>query len=49
MQNCSQSDLVFTAYITLKNGKRLYARQVGKKAFCFPRKESQNNSDNKNN
>jgi len=26
---------VFVAYITLKNGKRIYARQYGKKAFCF--------------
>ena len=36
---------LFTAYITLKNGKRLYAKQVGKKAFCFLDKKSkeQNN------
>lgn len=27
---------VFTAYITLKNGKRVYAKQYGKKAFCIP-------------
>ncbi len=27
--------LVFTSYITLKNGKRLYASECGKKAFCF--------------
>lgn len=26
---------VFAAYITLKNGRRIYARQYGKKAFCF--------------
>lgn len=26
---------VFVAYITLKNGRRIYARQYGKKAFCF--------------
>ncbi len=25
--------LIFRTYITLKNGKRLYAYQVGKKAF----------------
>jgi len=25
--------LIFRAFITLKNGKRLYARQVGKRAF----------------
>lgn len=27
--------IVFTAYITLKNGKRLYASQCGKRAFRF--------------
>ena len=27
--------LVFSAYITLRNGRRLYARDIGKKAFCF--------------
>ena len=27
--------LVYTAYITLKNGRRIYARKYGKKAFCF--------------
>ncbi len=26
---------IFVAYITLKNGKRIYARQYGKKAFSF--------------
>lgn len=26
---------VFVAYITLKNGRRIYARHYGKKAFCF--------------
>ena len=30
-------DLVFSPYITLKNGRRIYARQYGKKAFCFKR------------
>ncbi len=35
MQKCDQGELVFTPYITLKNGQRLYARQFGKKAFCF--------------
>lgn len=38
MPNSKNNDLVFTPYITLKNGKRLYAKQVGKKVFCFPRK-----------
>ena len=27
--------LVFSAYITLKDGRRIYAKQYGKKAFCF--------------
>ena len=40
MEKCDQAEMVFTAYITLKNGNRLYAKQVGKKAFCFPRKET---------
>ena len=26
---------VYVSYITLKNGRRIYARQYGKKAFCF--------------
>ncbi len=26
----------FSAYITLKDGTRIYARDYGKKAFCFP-------------
>ena len=40
MKKCNQSDMVFTAYITLKNGHRLYAKQVGKKAFCFPSRDA---------
>ena len=32
----NDNTMVFTPYITLKNGKRLYASQVGKKAFGFP-------------
>lgn len=39
MSKYEKKDLIFTPYITLKNGQRLYARQFGKKAFCFPRKE----------
>ena len=27
--------LVCTAFITLRNGKVLYAKDVGKQAFCF--------------
>lgn len=26
---------IFTTYITLRNGKRLYASQCGKKVFTF--------------
>ena len=33
-------DCFYTAYITLKNGKRLYAAQYGLKAFCIPKKET---------
>lgn len=29
-------EYIYRAFITLKNGKRIYARQYGKKAFCFP-------------
>lgn len=47
MQKCDQSELVFTPYITLKNGQCLYARQFGKKVFCFPRKESQDKDTKK--
>lgn len=32
-------NLVYTAYITLKNGKRLYTKQFGLKAFCFEAKD----------
>ena len=45
MKKCDQDKMVFTAYITLKNGKRLYAKQVGKKVFCFPRKEAKEKND----
>ena len=45
MKKSDQTDLVFTTYITLKNGNRLYAKQVGKKAFCFPRRESKEKND----
>lgn len=36
MENSDQTQMVYTPYITLKNGQRLYAKQFGKKAFCFP-------------
>lgn len=29
------SHLIYTAYITLKNGKRIYASKYGKKAFAI--------------
>lgn len=29
-------EYIYTAYITLKNGKRIYASQYGLKAFCIP-------------
>lgn len=32
------AELVFTPYITLKNGRVLWAKEVGKKVFCFPAK-----------
>ncbi len=40
---------VYTKYITLRNGRKLYASQVGKKAFCFKveDKECQNYLDKK--
>lgn len=47
MVKCDQTDMVFTAYITLRNGNRLYAKQVGKKVFCFPRKEAKEKNDKK--
>lgn len=36
------NEMVFTPYITLKNGTRLYAKQKGKKVFCFPKKKQKN-------
>lgn len=29
-------EYIYTAFITLKNGKRIYAIQYGLKAFCIP-------------
>lgn len=45
MKKNENKSLIFRPYITLKNGTRLYAKQYGKKAFCFLAKE---NADNKN-
>ena len=33
-------EYIYTAFITLKNGKRIYASQYGLKAFCIPVKRS---------
>lgn len=38
MKKETEYDLVYTPYITLKDGRRIFARQYGKKAFCFRRK-----------
>ncbi|MGM9528498.1 MAG: hypothetical protein ACI3XH_00645 [Phascolarctobacterium sp.] len=38
MKKESHVEFVFTPYITLKGGQRLYAKQYGKKVFCFPKK-----------
>lgn len=29
-------EYIYTAFITLKNGKRIYASQYDLKAFCIP-------------
>lgn len=29
-------EYIYAAFITLKNGKRIYASQYGLKAFCIP-------------
>ena len=29
-------EYIYTAFIALKNGKRIYASQYGLKAFCIP-------------
>jgi len=35
-------EYVYTPYITLKNGKRIYAKQFGKKAFRFLKEKQAN-------
>ena len=37
MNSSKKDDLerIYTAYITLRNGKRIYASQYGLKAFCI--------------
>ena len=42
MTKSNEGKLVFTPYITLKNGHRIYARQYGKKVFCFPQTRTEN-------
>lgn len=37
MDKCKENEMVYTPYITLKNGHRIYAKQYGKKVFCFPK------------
>lgn len=37
MDKCKEIEMVYTPYITLKNGHRIYAWQYGKKVFCFPK------------
>lgn len=34
-------EIIFVAYVTLKNGKRLYAKSVGKRAFPIKVKKKQ--------
>ena len=45
MEKNKNSELVFTTYVTLKNGRKLYARQFGKKVFCFPKSKKVKNVD----
>ena len=42
MKKDNIEEFVFTPYITLKNGTRLYASQRGKKVFCFPKNKKKN-------
>lgn len=45
MKNTDREELVFTPYITLKNGQRVYAKQYGKKVFCFPNNREKQNTE----
>lgn len=47
MEKAKNSSVVFTPYITLKNGKRIYARQYGLKAFCFESKREEKKTSTK--
>lgn len=46
MKKCDHDELVFTTYITLKNGRRLYASEVGKKVFCFVKNKEKDKESN---
>lgn len=35
-QNDPSVEYIYTSYITLRNGHRLYAKAYGLKAFCIP-------------
>lgn len=37
---------VYSKFITLKNGRRIYAAQYGLKAFCFEVDSTKKNADN---
>lgn len=39
---------VYSAYITLRNGHRLYAKQCGLKAFRFPASRQRDGNDQNN-
>lgn len=47
MKTDNNVELVFTPYVTLKNGKRLYAKQYGKKVFCFPKEKTEKEEKSK--
>lgn len=38
-KTASAGEYVYSAYITLRNGRRLYAAHYGLKAFCFKRRK----------
>ena len=46
MTKSNEGKLVFTPYITLKNGHRIYARQYGKKVFASLKSELKTQKSN---
>ena len=40
MTKSNEVELVFTSYIRLKNGHRIFAREYCKYVFCFPKKRT---------